>query len=297
MKKKILKRVVILSLIGNIVLTIIKLIFGYYGSSRSLISDGINSFVDIFISLMLVIVLQVAQKKADDNHPYGHEKYEGVLYLFLSLFIIGIAVFLGYQSTSDLIGAIYEPGNVQTPLIYTAIIAFFALLIKVGLYIMNYKTAKKYQSVALMADSKNHLFDIISTSISLISILFSQFGMIYFEFVASIIITLFILYVGLKMLLDAISYLVDEAPNLEVMAQIEAEILRRVGVIRIDDLKVRKHMQQLYVDVEISVKQDLSLQAAHKIAEDVHDHIEDTFDVIHCMVHVNPYDEKNKAAL
>ncbi len=292
MKNKILRRVVLLSLIGNIVLTIIKLIFGYYGSSQSLISDGINSFVDIFISLMLVIILQVSQKMADDNHPYGHEKYEGVLYLFLSIFIMGIAVFLGYQSISDLIDAVYLPGAVQLPQSYTLIVAGIALVIKVGLYIMNYKTAKKYDSVALMADSKNHLFDILSTSISLISITISQFGIIYFEPAASIIITLFILYAGLRMLLDAVSYLVDEAPDLKVVAEIELAILQRDGVIRIDDLKVRKHMRQLYVDVEISVQQDLSLEAAHKIAEDVHDYIEDNFDVIHCMVHVNPYKTK-----
>ena len=85
MRINILRRVVLISLIGNIVLTLIKLIFGYLGSSESLFSDGVNSFVDIFISLMLLMVIRVTAKEPDENHPYGHEKFEGILYLFLSL--------------------------------------------------------------------------------------------------------------------------------------------------------------------------------------------------------------------
>ncbi len=90
------------------------------------------------------------------------------------------------------------------------------------------------------------------------------------------------------MIKDAISFLVDEAPKEEVINQIKADILACPGVIEIDDLKVRKHMEQLYVDVEIAVDNTLNITEAHEIAEYVHHDIEDKYDVIHCMVHVNP---------
>jgi cation diffusion facilitator family transporter len=292
MRKNILRRVVLISLIGNILLTIIKLISGYYGKSESLFSDGINSFVDIFISLMLFIVLKVSSKKADDNHPYGHEKYEGILYLFLSMFIMVVAIILGFNSISNLIFSINNPTLIVQPLFMTIIVVIIALIMKVGLYTLNFKTAKKYNSVAIYADSKNHLFDILSTTISLISIILTRLGALHFESIASILIAIFIFYSGFKMVLDAISYLVDEAPDIEVIASIKDSILTCQGVIKIDDLKVRKHMSQLYVDVEISVDSNLSLQSAHNISEDVHDHIEELYDVIHCMVHVNPYKKK-----
>lgn len=294
MRKNILKRVVLLSLVGNIILTIIKLIFGHLGQSESLFSDGINSFVDIFISLMLFVVLKVSSKQADDNHPYGHEKYEGILYLFLSMFIMVVAIILGFNSINNLIFSINNPNLVIQPLFVTVIVALIALIIKIGLYLINYRTAKKYNSVAIYADSKNHLFDIFSTTISLISIILTRLGLLHFESLASILIALFIFYSGFKMVLDAISYLVDEAPGIEVVESIKHSILNCQGVIKIDDLKVRKHMSQLYVDVEISVDNSLSLQSAHNISEDVHDHIESLYDVIHCMVHVNPYKKVNK---
>ena len=294
MRKNILKRVVLFSLIGNIVLTTIKLIFGHLGQSESLFSDGINSFVDIFISLMLFIVLKVSSKQADENHPYGHEKYEGILYLFLSLFIMAVAIILGFNSINNLIFSIRNPNLIIQPLIVTVFVAITALIIKIGLYILNYRVAKKYNSVAIYADSNNHLFDIFSTILSLLSIILTRLGLLHFESIASILIALFIFYSGFKMVLDAISYLVDEAPEAEIIDSIRKSILECLGVIKIDDLKVRKHMSQLYVDVEISVDNNLSLQSAHNISEDVHDHIEKTHDVIHCMVHVNPYKKTNK---
>lgn len=283
-----LRRVVLISLVGNIVLTLIKLIFGYLGSSESLFSDGVNSFVDIFISLMLLMVIRVTAKEPDENHPYGHEKFEGILYLFLSLFIMALASILGYSSIRSLITTINNPTLIVQPEFITVIASMISLIIKIGLFILNYKTAKKYQSVALYGDSKNHMFDIFSTTISLISITFALVGFIYFEPVASILISIFIFYSGFKMILEAISFLVDEAPDHDTIKSIKKSILVCQGVLRVDDLKVRKHMSQFYVDVEISVDNKLSLEAAHKIAEDVHHYIEANYDVIHCMVHVNP---------
>ena len=94
------------------------------------------------------------------------------------------------------------------------------------------------------------------------------------------------------MIKEAISFLVDQAPSLEEIKEIESTILAIEGVLTVDDLKVRKHMVERYVDVEIGVKGHMSLEKAHHIAEKVHHTIEDEFpDVIHCMVHVNPHPE------
>ncbi|WP_025724760.1 cation diffusion facilitator family transporter [Acholeplasma granularum] len=289
MKKNAIRHVVIISLIGNIILTLIKLIFGYLGNSESLISDGVNSFVDIFISLMLLVILKVAHKDADDNHPYGHQKYEGIIYLLLSIIIIIVGFFLGYSGLINLIDYIKDPSLFIIPKYFSILAASVSLIIKLFLFTINYKTAKKYQSVALYGDSKNHLFDIFSTLISLTSIIFAVSGFIYFESIATMIIAMFILYSGIKMIKEAISFLVDEAPKENIVESIYEHIIKCNGVIKIDDLKVRKHMSELYVDVEIAVDKNLSLKEAHNIAENVHDHIESNFDVIHCMVHVNPY--------
>lgn len=103
MRINILRCVVFISLIGNIVLIFIKLIFGYLGLLESLFSDGVNFFVDIFISLMLFMVIRVIVKEFDENYFYGYEKFEGIFYLFLGLFIMVLVSIFGYSSIESLI--------------------------------------------------------------------------------------------------------------------------------------------------------------------------------------------------
>ena len=289
MKKRV-NQVIMVSLILNVALTLIKLSFGYLGGSHALVSDGYNSLSDVFVSIVLVVFLHIAHKEPDENHPYGHEKYEALVYFILGMVLILTAVFIGYDGIRNLVLYSTESASFDTPSLYTMFVAGIAIIIKVFLFILNKQTASRYHSPSLKADALNHLFDIFSTSAALISIGLAQFGLLYFEFIASIIIGLIIIKSSLSILKEAIAFLVDEAPSLEVIEAIKETALKVHGVLRIDDIKVRRHMSQYYVDMEIAVKKELTLKAAHDISENVHDTIEDVFKVIHCMVHVNPID-------
>ena len=289
MKQNTIRNVVIFSLIGNIILTAIKLTFGLLGNSNSLVSDGFNSLSDIFVSILILVVLKVSNKTPDKNHPYGHEKYEGVMYLFLSFIILLTGGFLLKSGISNLLKYFNDNMVIIKPESYTMIVAVVALVIKFVLFVVTNKTANKYNSSSLKGDTKNHLYDMLSTSVSLLSIILTQFGLLYFEPIATIIISIFILYSVYEMIKEAVSFLVDEAPKKEKVRAIHQTILNCPGVIKIDDLKTRKHMNHIYVDVEIAVDRNLSLLEAHKIAEDVHLEVEKEFDALHCMVHVNPY--------
>lgn len=288
MKRDIVTKVVIIGLISNIVLTIIKLVSGYLGNSPSLISDGINSLADIFVSVLILVVIKISGKKPDKNHPYGHEKYEGVIYLVLSMIILLTGAYILITAGLNLIDYFNNQIIIIKPSSFTTYISALALLIKTFLYIITSKTAKKYQSSSLKGDAKNHLVDILATSVSLISLVLASFNILYFETIASIIISVVIIYTAITMGKEAISFLVDEAPPKEVMNKIRETIKEVNGVITIDLLKARKHMNHFYTDVEISVSSNLSLIAAHEIAEDVRVAIEERFKAIHCMVHVNP---------
>ena len=289
MKKRV-NQVILISLILNLILTAIKLSFGYVGGSHALVSDGYNSLSDVFVSIVLVIFLHIAHKEPDENHPYGHEKYEALVYFMLGMMLILTAGLIGFDGIKNLVRYMNDEVGFVKPSLYTVFVAGIAIVIKVFLFILNRQAAKKFHSPSLKADALNHLFDIFSTSAALISIVLAQIGLLYFEFIASIIIALIIIKSSLSILKEAIAFLVDEAPSLEVIEAITETALKVNGVLRIDDIKVRRHMSQYYVDMEIAVKKELSLKMAHDISEDVHDTIEDVFKVIHCMVHVNPID-------
>lgn len=285
---KTIRRIVVVSLLANILLTILKLTFGYIGKSHALVSDGFNSFSDILVSIVMLFALKVSQKKPDFDHPYGHEKFEGIITLFLSLVVAGTAIYIMFEGVVGLTN--YLSGNVLTnPDLVTIYVAVLSLIIKVLVTIMNYIGYKKFRSVGLKADYMNHLTDILSIFLVLLAVVLARFQLVYIDYIAGIVIGIIIFITAFRLLRDALSYLVDQAPDKEIYDAIYNEIQSVSGVIRIDDLKIRKHVIKLYVDCEITVDGKLSLKNAHEIAEKVHDHIEHQFqDVLHIMVHVNP---------
>lgn len=287
--KKNIKRILILSLTLNVILTLIKLVFGYLFQTSSLISDGYNSFSDVFVSIILLVFTKVSLKEPDKNHPYGHEKFEAIVYLVLGLILVFTSLFIAFYAIIDLIDYYNQPDTHLIPNFYSIYVAIVALTLKIILFMIVHFGAKRYKSYSLKADSINHLFDILSTSIALISIILSQFGLLYLEYIASIIIAFIILKTAISMLKDAIPFLVDQAPSGDVIKTIKKTVLAVDGVINIDDIKVRMHMTKLYVDIEIACLAHLTLKEAHTISEKVHDAVEHNHKVIHCMVHVNPY--------
>ena len=287
--KKNIKRVLIIALILNIILTIAKIAAGVFGNSPSLITDGINSSLDIAVSVMLFITIRISSKKPDKNHPYGHEKFEGLAYLVLTIILITVGGFFVFRGIIDFINYFNNNLSLESPSMVPLIVAIIAIIIKIGMFIMIRTTAYKYKLPSLKGDSYNHLFDIFATSAALAGIIFAKNNIFYMEYIAQLFIGILIVQSSIKMFKEAVSYLTDEAPERGVVKAIKLEILSVKGVLEVDDLKVRKHMNHLYVEVEIGVLYSMTLEESHQIAEAVHDLVEQEFDVIHCFVHVNPH--------
>lgn len=287
-----IKKIITASLLLNIILTLIKTTFGYIGGSASLFSDGINSLSDVALSLAMLFVMKKANQKADYDHPYGHEKYEGFLNVVLGLVIMMTACLIMFEGLSSLYDFFIHHIESEKPLSITIYVALVSIMIKLMLAWMNVKASKKYQSAILKTDSKNHLADVLATLASLAGIVFALNGFLYVEAIASILIGILIFISAFKVLLEAKTYLVDESPDQRVVEDIRSFVCSIEGVKSVDDLKVRKHMMRLYVDIEIGVDYSLTFLKAHAIAERVHLACEKEFkEIIHCMVHANPNHE------
>lgn len=278
------KRIIYIGLVLNIVLAILKLVFGFLGNSFSLKVDGLNSFIDIIISFLLLISLNMASKKPDADHPYGHEKYEVVVNLVLGIFLIITAVIIILSSILSF--------NKETDIkSFTLIVAGISLFLKSSIFGVNLYGYKKYKQVSLKADAYNHLGDILATLASFLGILISIYTKFtFFDYIAAVLISVLIFVNGVKVIKDSIKMLVDESPSKSYNKEVKTFIKSLPGVIKIDDYKSRLHVNKVYIDVEICVDKNLSLIKAHEIAELVHIKVEEQFEeVIHCMVHVNPY--------
>ena len=273
------------AIVASVLLASIKLTFGILGSSSALISDGVNSLSDIVGYSVVAVSLLISGKKADRGHQYGHEKIESVVSLLFSLVIIFTGAGIGYSG----ILLVLSSDTVPVP---TAL-ALWAAVVSLGAKLfMALWTGKGYRdthSSALKALYTDHLSDAVATGGALLGVLGAQSGFPVFDPLASILIALFVIYSGSKVLRSSFQVLMDASADAQTVQRIRTLVGENHDVLQIDLLKTRTVGSGYYVDIEICLEKDLSLEQAHEIAEAVHDRIEEGLpSVRHVMVHTNP---------
>lgn len=285
--QKVANKVSVNTIIGNVILSVVKFIAGVIAHSNAMISDAIHSASDVFSTFIVIIGIKLASKKPDEEHPYGHERFECVAAIVLAivLFITGLGI--GSEALKNITQGNYS--NLQIPGILALITAIISITSKEGMYWYTRHYAQKINSSALMADAWHHRSDAFSSVGALIGIIGARLGFPVMDSIASLIIFLFIVKAAFDIFKDAINKMVDHSCDKETEKQIYDCIMKNENVIGIDLLKTRVFGNKIYVDVEIEADGSYTLQEAHNIAEIVHDDIEKNFtNVKHIMVHMNP---------
>lgn len=271
----------------NIVLTAFKLIAGIVAHSGAMISDAIHSASDVISTIIVMIGVKMAGKAPDRNHPYGHDRFECVASIVLSVMLGLTGAAIGIEGLRNIVGSSYLHLTAPGKLALAA--AVISIVTKEGMFWYTRINAKKIRSSALMADAWHHRSDALSSVGSFVGILGARLGFPIMDPLASIIISFFILKAAFDIFLDAISKMTDHACSDPVINALRKTILAVPGVEGIDVLRTRDFGSMIYVDVEIMAEGSLTLYEAHDIAQQVHDDIEQDFpNVKHCMVHVNP---------
>lgn len=280
-------RVSWVSIIINLVLSLFKLFAGLIGKSGAMISDAIHSASDVFSTFIVIIGVKISNKDSDDEHQYGHERFECVASIILSVILFLTGVGIGYEGIVKIINR--EEKALAIPGMIALIAAIVSILVKEWMYWYTKKAAKKINSTALMADAWHHRSDSLSSIGALIGIGGSQIGYPICDSIASIVIALFIVKAAYDIFKDSIDRLIDKSCDIEVVEEMKKVILSVDGVIDIDDIRTRLFGSKIYVDIEIAANGEKTLTETHEIAQNVHDSIEKEFsNVKHCMVHVNP---------
>lgn len=271
----------------NIVLTAFKLVAGIVAHSGAMISDAIHSASDVISTIIVMIGVKMAGKAPDRNHPYGHDRFECVASIVLSVMLGLTGAAIGIEGLRNIVGSSYLHLTVPGKLALAA--AVLSIVTKEGMFWYTRINAKKIRSSALMADAWHHRSDALSSVGSFVGILGARLGFPIMDPLASVIISFFILKAAFDIFLDAISKMTDHACSDTVVNALRKTILAVPGVEGIDVLRTRDFGSMIYVDVEIQAEGSLTLYEAHDIAQQVHDDIEQDFpNVKHCMVHVNP---------
>ncbi len=280
-------KVSIVTIIGNVVLSLIKLLAGIIAHSGAMISDAVHSASDVFSTFVVIIGIRLASKEPDKEHPYGHERMECVAAIILAvvLFITGLGI--GADALRNILGGNYS--DLLVPGTLALIAAIVSIVSKEAMYWYTRHYAKKIDSGALMADAWHHRSDAFSSIGALIGIGGAMLGFPVMDSIASLVIFLFIAKAAVDIFKDAMDKMVDHSCDEETERQIYDCIMKNEDVKGIDLLQTRIFGNKIYVDAEISADGSFTLNEAHDIADAVHNEIEKNFPKVkHIMVHVNP---------
>lgn len=274
---------------GNVILAAFKLFAGIYGNSAAMVSDAIHSISDVFATLVAYLGVRASKQKADDCHPYGHERFECLASLVLGVVLIVVACGIGWSGIERIASGDYA--SLHTPETIALIAALVSIVVKESMFWYTRHWAKVLNSSAFTADAWHHRSDALSSVGALIGIGAAMLGFPIADPIASIVICLLILKVAWDIMRDAVDKLLDTPCPKELEESIAKLIAATPGVRGIDDLRTRQFGNRVYVDAEIAVDGDLPLRQAHSIAESAHDAVERELPLVkHVMIHVNPCD-------
>ena len=283
----IIKKISLVSIVGNIILSGFKLFAGIYGRSGAMISDSIHSMSDVITTFIAFLGVKISKKPADKEHPYGHDRLECVAALLLGSILLVTGIGIGKAGLQNIIAENYD--TLVVPGMIALVAAIVSIVGKEAMYWYTRYYAKIIDSAAFMADAWHHRSDAFSSVGSLIGISGAMLGFPVLDSVASVVICLFILKVSCDILRDAIRKMLDTACDADYEKKLTDYISSQEEVIRVDLLQSRMFGNKVYIDLEIAIEGDKSLRAAHRIAEQIHDKVEKTFpEIKHIMIHVNP---------
>ena len=284
--QRVANRVSIITIIGNVVLSDLKLFAGIWASSSAMISDAVHSASDVFSTFVVIIGIRLASKKADKEHPYGHERMECVAAILLSMVLFVTGLGIGADAFKTILGGNY--GELKVPGALALVAAVVSIVSKEAMYWYTRYHAKRIDSGALMADAWHHRSDALSSIGALIGIGGAMLGYPILDSVASLVIFFFIAKAAFDIFKDAMDKMVDRSCDEETENQLRECVMKNEKVLGIDKLRTRIFGNKIYVDVEILLDGSYTLHKAHNIAENVHDDIERNFPKVkHIMVHVN----------
>lgn len=258
-------KVTLLSILWNVILTIIKLLAGILGRSSSMIADAMHSASDIISSIGVLIGNKIAKAPNDKDHNYGHEKAETLVSFLLSLLLIFVSLKIGYDGVKSL----FHLDQVKIPTILPLVVSVISIVIKEYQYRITIKVANKINSPSLKADAWHHRSDALSSIAAFIGIGGSMLGFKALDPLAAIVVALFVAKVGFDILKDSANELMDSSISEDEESKIIEIAKNTAGVIHLGELKSRKHGAMAYLDLTICVNKNLTVFEGHEIASNL----------------------------
>ena len=284
----------IVSAVLNLILSVIKIVAGLLGHSQALIADGIHSLSDLLSDVLVYVAGHHATQQPDQDHPYGHARYETVATLALGVLLLLVALGIGWDAAQRL----FEPSALLQP----DALALAATLVSIGLkewlYWWTLGYAKRVRSDLLRANAWHHRSDAISSIVVLIGILGTLAGLPYLDAIAACIVALMIAHIAWGLGWGAVTELVDTGLEADRIAEVTRTIRSVGGVRDIHMLRTRRLGGGVSADVHVLVDAEISVSEGHMISVLVEQQLKrEISDMTDVTVHIDPEDDAEQPSV
>jgi cation diffusion facilitator family transporter len=277
-----------LGLAVNGTLALAKLVAGILGNSYALIADATESFADLFSSLVVWGGVQIANREADEDHPFGHGKAEALAAAVVGLMLVAAAIGIGVMAFREIV----TPHHAPAP--FTLAVLVGVILVKEGLFRFVLKGADEIGSSAVAADAWHHRSDAITSAAAFLGISVALVGGPGWEAaddVAALLASCLILFNAVGVIRPAVDELMDRAPEAALLEAAAGAALAVPGVLAIEKLRGRKAGARYLLDLHVQAAPDLSLHDAHILSGIVKSAIRRRLPTVeNVLVHMEPFE-------
>lgn len=272
------------SVVVNIGLTVSQVVAGIVSGSQGLIADGIHSLSDLVADFVVLIAVRHSHKAPDEDHHYGHHRYETAASLILGGLLLAVGIGMLWSAISKL----GNPDNVAPVQKLALWVALGALVVKEGLFRYMLAVAERLRSTMLVANAWHARSDAASSLVVAVGIGGSLLGFPLLDPVAALIVGLMVAKMGWKFTWDALHDLMDRAAGDEHIEAIQTTLRETPGVVGVHDLKTRKMGDFIVLDVHLEIDGNISVREGHDIAVAARNRIMAAFPVLNVMTHLDP---------
>jgi cation diffusion facilitator family transporter len=268
---------------------VIEVTVGALVNSLAIMSDGLHALLDAVTSMMLFFAVRAAMKPADEEHTYGHEKFETIGGLIGGIVLIAVAFLIFYEAAMRII----SPPHLNTSIEYAGFIAIGYALFIASLRVTVFKKFQHVESTSMKAGFYDAVSDLSSTLLALLGFGLSIIGFAGGDALASIFLGAMLTYLSIKLVKFSVMELSDTASK-DLVEKTRKVILSCDGVVKTENLKIRKVGSKIFVDASVQVPSLMSLQDAHSLASKIEACLKDSFGNVDATIHIEPSDKERK---
>jgi cation diffusion facilitator family transporter len=254
-------RVTIIGMVLDAVLGLIKVVGGALFHSQALLVDGIHSFTDVASDLVVLVVMKLSRQAPDQNHPYGHQRIETMGTMILGSVLIAVGAALAWDNLLRVIDGkdLLVPG---WPVLVAALVS---ILSKEWIYRYTRRVGESIRSDLIIANAWHSRTDAFSSVIVLLSTAGAMLGLVWLDAVAAVAIAIIVARIGWKFTWDSVQELVDTGLSPEQTDKLRQIACRTDGVRDVHELRSRRMGHDVFLDVHLVVRPEISVSEGHQI--------------------------------